>query len=623
MYKVSVPVINNKLKRMGREKILEEIQAMDGERVFLSVDAYMMSDEKREHEMAELRDNCRFFHEHGIEVGAWIWAFIVRGENSFTALKTLEGTECRPEVCPSDESFRRFAGGYISEIAGTGVDLIMFDDDLGYGFHGDGMCCTCGNHLKYMEDILGEKLDPAKLPGQILCGGRNRYRSAWMKSNGHFLKLFAREMRGAVDRVNPDIRLGNCARMSTWDPDGVDAETLSKILAGNTKPFLRLIGAPYWAVKQAWGNRVQDTVELERMERSWCGDGTEIFAEGDAWPRPRTNCPAGYIEIFDTALRADGGLDGILKYGIDYYSNAGYETGFSERHMENKPLYAEIEKSFGGKAACGVRIYECMTKFEDFKVSGRAAEKGSGEVQNVFFPVAARMAANSSIPTTYRGLGTGGIAFAENVTAVPEEAFKRGMIIDLRAAQILQERGIDTGLLSVGEEADTQEEYFEDTKEYTLLWCKAHRTEISEKARVSSRFILSDESRIVGSYTYENDKGYKFFVFTFDAYFGGETMYRSYARSLQLKNAIGSFGCGRLPAYSYGNPDLYIMAKRNENGMAVGLWNAFADYISEPAVELDREYKRIHFINCDGRLEGNRVYLSKMQPFAFAGFTVE
>ncbi len=108
-----------------------------------------------------------------------------------------------------------------------------------------------------------------------------------------------------------------------------------------------------------------------------------------------------------------------------------------------------------------------------------------------------------------------------------------------------------------------------------------------------------------------------------DAFFGGETMYRSYARSLQLKNAIGSFGCGRLPAYSYGNPDLYIMAKRNENGMAVGLWNVFADYISEPAVELDREYKRIHFINCDGRLEGNRVYLSKMQPFAFAGFTVE
>jgi hypothetical protein len=36
-------------------------------------------------------------------------------------------------------------------------------------------------------------------------------------------------------------------------------------MAGNTKPILRLIGAPYWAIKQGWGNRLADVIELERM----------------------------------------------------------------------------------------------------------------------------------------------------------------------------------------------------------------------------------------------------------------------------------------------------------------------------------------------------------------------
>ena len=52
-----------------------------------------------------------------------------------------------------------------------------------------------------------------------------------------------------------------------------DSATVSRILAGNTKPYLRTIGAPYWAVNRSWGNRVQDVIELTRMERSWCGEG--------------------------------------------------------------------------------------------------------------------------------------------------------------------------------------------------------------------------------------------------------------------------------------------------------------------------------------------------------------
>ena len=78
-------------------------------------------------------------------------------------------------------------------------------------------------------------------------------------------------MRIAVDSINPDIRMAFCACMSSWDLDGVDAYTITKILAGNTKPLIRLSGAPYWAVNQAFGQRLQGVIEQERMARKILG----------------------------------------------------------------------------------------------------------------------------------------------------------------------------------------------------------------------------------------------------------------------------------------------------------------------------------------------------------------
>lgn len=250
------------------------------------------------------------------------------------------------------------------------------------------MGCICENHIAYMENILGEKLNPQELSKLILTGGGNKYRSAWLKAKRHYFEVFAKEMREAVDAVNPKIRLGNCSCLTVWDIDGIDSASVSKILAGGTKPFLRLIGAPYWAVSKGCGNRLQNIIELERMERSWCGERIEIYSEGDVYPRPRTNCPASYLEIFDTALRASGELDGILKYGVDYISNPGYENGYIKRHEKHRSLYSEIDRHFGDKKACGVRIYERMTKFEDMVLP---ANLEGDSAENIFFSHASKM----------------------------------------------------------------------------------------------------------------------------------------------------------------------------------------------------------------------------------------
>lgn len=629
MYKISVPIINASAEDFGLEKHLRELERLGAKRVFLAFGKMFSSEKKQEVIFEQLKRNCEFFKSRGYEVGAWLWTFMISEENDCTHMTGINGQVSPAAICPSDENFRKFACDYIRKIAECGVDIIQFDDDFRYGHSDFGFGCLCENHLKYTESILGEKLTQKELAQKALFGGKNKYRTAWQKSKAYYFELFAKEIRKAVDEINPDIRISICACMSVWDFDGIDAASLSRILAGNTKPIMRLIGAPYWAVFKGWGNRLQNIIEIERTERSWCGDGIEIMSEGDCYPRPRTNCPANYLEIFDTALRASGDLDGILKYAVDYHSKPGYEDGYIAKHEKNRPLYEQIDKLFSGKTARGIRVYERMQKFEDMLIPEEF--EYSDSIPDMFFSPAARMLADNSVPTVYSGSGVCGIAFAENVSLVPRKDMKKGLIIDLRAAEILADNGIDTGILSIGERYTAAKEYFDFADNFYAVDNPVFDIKINENAKILSHFISYDSSefekmRTPGSYYYKNADGEQFLVFAFYAYpqmKHNENISRSYLRSAEIKYAKELFGGEKLPAYSYGNPDLYILAKKNEGSLSVGLWNIFADEISSPVIELDGEYSDIEFANCGGRLDGNKVYLDEIPPYGIAAFEVK
>lgn len=617
MYKVAVPVTNENVTRCGPEKVLEEIKKFSPHRIFLSLGEYDLDPEKREKALSELRTNCEFFKSRGYEVGAWIWAFMLK-DSPFTCMKSLKGTDFPQNMCPTDEDFLDFAASYARDIARTGVDIIMYDDDLRYGFLGESPACVCKNHLLRISEIVGEEVTAELINEKVHSGGKNKYRDAYIKANGDAFRNFARRMREAVDEINPDIRMGACACLNSWDIDGVAAEELSRIFAGKNKPFFRLIGAPYWAALNCWGISLQDGIELSRMECAWTKDkNIEIFSEGDVYPRPRTLVPASYLEGFDTALRAAGCTGGILKYGMDYVSDADYETGYSRFHLKNRGLYAAIEKHFGDKASVGVRVYEASAKLAD------AVFAEEETIDHMFFSLSARTLSYNTIPTVYEGQGIAGAVFGENARHLTDEAFEKGLILDIKAALILKEKGIDTGIRQPGEKitAGSFEIFSGSNNRISTREAKIYGITLEDRAEILS-FTEKDGKAVPMSYFYENENGQRFFVLNVIPDINNPCVLRHYERNRQYREMVFRLSGEKLPAETGGHPALYMQCKKGETGLAVGLWNFFSDIVFDPEITLDKNYSEIEFINCTGTLSENKVLLSDIPAFGFAGFNL-
>jgi hypothetical protein len=536
-------------------------------------------------------------------------------------------------MCPTDEKFVAFATDYISDIAKCGVSLILFDDDFRYGFHSDAPACLCDRHIEIINEITGERSTREELERHITSGTKNKFRDAYLQANGDALRHFAVSIRTAVNKVDPHIRIGACCCMTSWDIDGTDAYEIAKLLAGETKPFARLIGAPYWAVKKNWGNALQDVVELERMESAWTKrDDIELMAEGDVYPRPRINCPASYLEGFDTAIRVAGCTDGILKYGLDYTSRADYETGYAVFHERNKSIYSAIDNAFTNKTSCGVRVYQSMKKLSEMILPTKVNDRV--DIQDLFFSRAARALACNSIPTVYDGDGVCGIVFDENARKLPLSALNKGLILDIAAAEILTERGVDVGLTDIlsplREDSSSivvgMEEHFLHNDNYiSIIGAPVYDIVIARSAEVLSD-LQTAKAKLPLSYRYENAAGQRFFVQACRYYTPGysfsDNYLRCWARRRQLTEVI-PWLCGKqLPAVLADAPQTQLLVSKGEGAMSVAVLNLSYDEVIDPVIRLDEAYKQITCVNCTGMVVGANVQLSTIPPFGFAAFEV-
>lgn len=634
MRKVSVPLV--RFTEPLRDEILLRLEELGAQRVFLCTDRGIFGDENRKERLDELTESVSFFSSRGYEVGIWLSSLghgsgltgLREGEyaSRYTNITGITGETAQDSFCPLDESFTRTYCGWVSSLAQTGASLIMFDDDYRLAYRPGGFGCLCKNHIRLFREALGEDIKPEDLLGKAFCGGSNKYRDIFLKITGDTLYAFAKRLRSTVDEVAPGVRLGVCTCLSTWDSDGIDCFELTKIFAGDTEPFLRLIGAPYWARTPGFGgfaNKPAYIIELERMQAYWCRDRlSDIMSEGDVYPRPRYCTPAAYLEGFDTALIANGAPGGILKYAVDYSSSPSYEKGYCSRAAANKPLYPGIEEMFSGKMDAGIFPACEIHKIRDTVYPDRVLNI-SAYGENSFIQPEQAFLCDNSIPVKYE---KGGICacFGQNAAYLDTADFG-GFIIDLPAALILASRGTDTGIISSEPLTDAVTEVFPDETERVALTNSEGllRAVLSPDAQILSYYEAHGNPP--GSYYYENAGSQKFYVICADMENARSNcaLRRNYCRQRQLIKVSERLSGQKLPAVCPGNPDLYLLCKSSGGSLSVGLWNFFEDSIPNACIELDSCYSQAEFLNCTGRLEGDKVYINGDIPaFSYIFFEV-
>ena len=227
---------------------------------------------------------------------------------------------------------------------------------------------------------------------------------------------------------------------------------------------------------------------------------------------------------------------------------------------------------------------------------------------------------DNTIPTSYTVEDTVGVAFGENARYIPDSALSNGLIIDIKAAKILMEKGIDVGIEKIGSVITNVPMLF-FTEENEYVESNYNNSSVFDVTFKNNAKVLTKCGLTGTEYTdtvfYENGNGQKFIVFAFDGYLTPKDRYRSYSMQNLLIESIAKLN-KPLDAVCKGNPDLYILCRSDKKEMSIGLWNFFADAIENPVIELADKFTSAEFVNCTGRLEKNKIYLSKLSAFEFA-----
>ena len=583
-HRLYLPIMENQITEETRAEYATLMREIGVDTVFIGFEYIMFLPEHVRHEVfCRARDNVDYFRSNGFEVGIWITTFGFGGPMSpeeqaemgeggqIVSSKGISGGRA---FCPENETFMEACLRSTKEIVEIiHPDLLMLDDEMCLSVR-PGIGCFCDEHMRRYREAFGEEFTRDELVQKIFCGKNDRYRRGWLEIVGNSMRKFCQRMRSAVDEVDPTQRLGFCAGFTSFDIEGADAFELSLILAGKTKPFLRLSGAPYWSSHEfkrfSW-MRMNAVIDFVRIQEKWGRDfGMELFHEDDSYPRPRYRIPANPTESYDIALRASGGM-GSFKYLFSYERAPSYEMGYYKRHARNMQFYRHIEENYDNKRNIGVHVYERMHRLADMTFPDAFEGEYSGyetKVMSSAFSYAANLLSLHGIPTTYEGNTDCGIAFGVGALEIGD--LPKKLILDRPAAQILEKRGVDVGLMHHTDKAD----YYE----------------------------------------YDNGNT-KFLVFSYNAYdrgwdsiFSGDAML-----GYDIQDLLWNFIGRSYPRIEH-QPSVYSVCKTDGGETAVMFVNLCDDDWFDFDVLLDREYDTVALFGAEGIVNGRTIHIDGSVP---------
>ena len=627
---VAVPIVVDQLLTIGKEDILKNLKSFNAEEVLIFTPMHY-NEEHMSLLLEKVKEASVFFAKHNITVCLWTESLRAFGSENYEMMKSING-ECSSLTCPLDERYvKDYCKLFSKMLKKTNVKKVFLEDNFRMQMVYEKANCFCPEHMKLYCEILGEDVSIETMKKHILNGKPNKYRNAWFDGCKEALENFAKEIRKTANGIDNSIEIVLCCGPSLFGADGTDAPSLANIFAGEkNQPSLRLIGAPYWEEGHHIVKNLMTVMDFTRHQVHELKKlGISSYGECDPHYRPRFYCSAASVEFFHTICLADGNFDRILKYGADYVASSRFETGYARFHQENKDIYKTISKLFKEKSPVGFYQFE---PFDKIKYVHKVSEVPEYPMMET--PLRSFMC-NNSMPAVFEPGGVN-VIMGENARLFPENLLGNGNILDIDAALILTEKGVDVGIedfeITAYEPCQTSlmnSEYYHAYNDcqgfgYYRRPKNIYRLKLKAGANVESEFCGNE--KYTASYTYENKSGERFLVYNFsmDEAYTINGMTAGYYRQSQIFDLHEWLSGKKFDAVCIGNPYLYMIIKKDQNSTAIGLWNYFRDAILNPEIELGDTFKSAKFINCIGQLSDNKIHLSeKIGAYEFCFIELE
>ena len=378
----------------------------------------------------KLREKREYFESNGIRAGCYMGrtighsaAMSSTGRTETPLFREIVGPEgdvitgC---YCPLDKNFQKYMAMVFKAIALSDITFILIDDD--FRMHQrdaeEKLGCFCPLHIKEFNKRTGLQLSRAQLVKKVICGKPNTLRDKWLTLTGDSLIGMAKVIERAVHSVNTHIRIGLAVSHSHWFAEGIEMMGLLKALSGGTKPFIRILGAPY-------GTQAPDAIshilEYTRLQYGWIKKyDVEVVTEGDTFPHTRFYCSATMLHSYTQFMLASG-MPGILYMVVAYSPKPDHETGYIKNSIKYITHYEAIRKFFPQNYEdLGLNVVLTQNSCKNLTASGSVTQ-AMNEWPGEFIPPVLGAISRLSLPLKYNDTHGPTLLSGHNVSVLKEK----------------------------------------------------------------------------------------------------------------------------------------------------------------------------------------------------------
>lgn len=540
------------------------------------------------------------YRAKGIEPYFWLGHSLGHGGELSTKAKVpfqtmvgADGDEAPGCFCPLDEGLKNYLVDVVSALAKADIPLILLDDDFRVNYHMPGVDigCFCPKHVDRFNRENGTHYTRQEL-ADLVYEGKDDIRAKFLKMAGDSLLELAAAMEQAVHKLNPNTRLGLATAMIHYSSEGYDIRQLAKTLAGPTRPYLRVFGAPYHVKNNPM--QLGYTVDTAKhLADHLSGCDIEIIGEGDTYPHTRffTNKTALQTHLLSSRC---SGVRNMLHYPFCFATSPDFETIYVDTAESLRPAMTLLDRLLPADlSATGIRPVLDFGNLNNIPISRSMTRRERVWPDE---PLALKMLSQFGIPTAGKASTTQPVLLAGyNGASYTDEELNalldRGAIVDATAAGWLVKRGFDIGLEAVTalDQVPTFEEYsgaFSGPYQGEQVWllCPGDTPfyDLTPKSGACAEGYFiggTDGRRHVSCVAYEK-AGRKIFTFGFDFFSvrGSFQAVSNVARGEQLRNVCRWLG---VEIFAESGENLYVNAYEKGSSRTVCLVQTNTDTAPE------------------------------------------